>query len=62
MSLAWQEIARFGKKVVAAGLTNSRFGNISICSGEKIHITCTGSMLDELDQSLIAEVERKGRC
>jgi len=62
LSLAWQEIARFGRKVVAVGLTSSRFGNISQRQGEKIHITCTGSMLDELDQSLIVEVERRGPC
>ena len=43
MSVAWQEIAKFGKKVVASGLTSSRFGNISLCQGEKISITCTGS-------------------
>jgi len=62
MSLAWQEIARFGRKIVTAGLTSSRFGNISRCQGEKMLITCTGSMLDELDQSLIVEVERRGPC
>jgi L-fuculose-phosphate aldolase len=62
LSLAWQEIARFGRKVVAAGLTTSRFGNISLRQKEKIFITCTGSMLDELDQSLIVEVDGRGPC
>jgi L-fuculose-phosphate aldolase len=57
MSLAWQEIAKFGKKMVASGLTSSRFGNISMLQGEKISITCTGSMLDELDQSNVVEVD-----
>lgn len=62
MPLAWQEIAKFGRKVVASGLTSSRFGNISQCQGDKIYITCTGSMLDELDQSQIVEVDRIGSC
>ena len=57
MSLAWQEVAKFGKKTVASGLTSSRFGNISLLQGEKISITCTGSMLDELDQSNVVEVD-----
>ena len=57
MSLAWQEIAKFGKKMVASGLTSSRFGNISLLHGEDISITCTGSMLDELDQSNVVEVD-----
>ncbi len=57
MSIAWEEIARFGKKVVASALTSSRFGNISLCRGEKIFITCTGSMLDELDRSTVVEVD-----
>ncbi|VVB72827.1 L-fuculose phosphate aldolase [uncultured archaeon] len=57
MSLASLEIARFGKKVVAMGLTSSRFGNISQCLGEKMAITCTGSMLDELDESQVIELD-----
>lgn len=62
MSIAWQEIAKFGTKVVASGLTSSRFGNISLCQGEKISITCTGSMLDELDQSNVVEVDLNCPC
>jgi L-fuculose-phosphate aldolase len=62
MSLAWQEISRFGKKAVVSGLTNSRFGNISLLEGEKIFITCTGSMLDELDQNQVIEVDLRGPC
>lgn len=62
MSVAWQEIAKFGKKVVASGLTSSRFGNISLCQGEKISITCTGSMLDELDQTNVVEVDLNSPC
>src|SRR5665647_2142066 len=62
MSVAWQEIAKFGKKVVETGLTSSRFGNIRLCQGEKIFITCTGSMLDELDQSSVVEVDLNSPC
>ncbi len=62
MSLAWQEISRFGKKAVMSGLTSSRFGNISLLVGEKIFITCTGSMLDELDQNQVIEVDLRGPC
>jgi L-fuculose-phosphate aldolase len=62
MSLAWQDISRFGKKAVISGLTSSRFGNISLLEGEKIFITCTGSMLDELDQDQVIEVDLDGPC
>ena len=62
MSLAWKEIARFGKKMALSGLTSSRFGNISILQGDKISITCTGSMLDELEEALIVEVDLSCPC
>ncbi|MCK9564596.1 MAG: aldolase [Methanothrix sp.] len=62
MYLAWQEIARFGKKLVSSGLTSSRFGNISLLVGDKIFITCTGSMLDELEESGVVEVDLRGPC
>ncbi|MCK9440791.1 MAG: aldolase [Methanothrix sp.] len=62
MSLAWQEIARFGKKLVLSGLTSSRFGNISLLEGNKIFITCTGSMLDELEEGLVVEVDLSSPC
>jgi len=58
----WQDIARFGRKTVLVGLTSSRFGNISLKLNNKIVITSTGSMLDELDQSKIVEVDLKGPC
>jgi L-fuculose-phosphate aldolase len=60
--VAWQEISRFGKKVVNSGLTSSRFGNISIAAGENIYITCTGSMLDELDEEQVAQVDLSRTC
>lgn len=62
MSTAWEEIARFGKKIVSSGLTSSRFGNISLLEDDKIFITATGSMLDELDQSNVVEVDLDHSC
>jgi L-fuculose-phosphate aldolase len=62
MSLAWQEISRFGRKIVSAGLTSSRFGNISVLQSDRIFITCTGSMLDELDEAQVVEVDLTGPC
>ena len=62
MYLAWQEIARFGKKLVSSGLTSSRFGNISLLVGDKIFITCTGSMLDELNERLVVKVDLGCTC
>ena len=62
MSDAWQEIARFGRKVVSSGLTSSRFGNISVCQDDRIFITATGSMLDELDSSTVVEVSLDHPC
>lgn len=56
------EIARFGKKVVQSGLTSSRFGNISLLCGEDIFITRTGTMLDELDEDQIIDVDLLGPC
>ena len=58
----WQEISRLGKKLIQAALTSSRFGNISLLDGDKIFITCTGSMLDELDEDGVVEVDLRGSC
>jgi L-fuculose-phosphate aldolase len=62
MSLAWQDISRFGKKLVLSGLTSSRFGNISLLSEGRIFITTTGSMLDELDPEMVVMVDLSGPC
>ncbi|MCX6677747.1 MAG: aldolase [Methanothrix sp.] len=62
MPLDWQDIASFGKKLVISGLTSSRFGNISLLRGDKISITCTGSMLDELDEVQVVEVDLSRSC
>lgn len=58
----WEEMARFGRKLVASGLTSSRFGNISLCLGDKMLITCTGSMLDDLVEKQIVEVDALKTC
>ncbi len=57
-----QEMAFFGRKIVQSGLTVSRFGNMSILFGEKILITKKGSMLDELNENQIIEVDLIGPC
>lgn len=62
MAEGWEEIAKFGKKVVSSGLTSSRFGNISLLKGRRILVTCTGTMLDELDAGQIVEVDLQGQC
>jgi L-fuculose-phosphate aldolase len=62
MSQEWQEIARFGKKAVASGLTSSRFGNISLRREGRVFITSAGSMLDELDRNQVVEVGLTEGC
>ncbi len=62
MTGEWREMAGFGRRVVSAGLTSSRFGNISTRRGERIFITATGSCLDDLDEGQIVEVDLAGPC
>jgi L-fuculose-phosphate aldolase len=57
-----KEISYVGRKVVSSGLTSSRFGNISVLQRDRIIITKTGSMLDELDQAQLVEVDLMGPC
>jgi len=52
----WQNIAKFGKKLVEQGLVESQFGNISIRSDDKMLITKSGVPLDELNENSIVEV------
>ncbi|MCX8084363.1 MAG: class II aldolase/adducin family protein [Calditerrivibrio sp.] len=52
-----KEIIKIGKKVVDSGLVGSFFGNISLKSGERILITKTGTMLDELCEDSIVIVD-----
>ncbi len=53
----WQEIAKFGKKLVDHGLVETHFGNISIRNGSKMLITRSGLPLDEIDQGSVVEVD-----
>ncbi len=43
-----QELIKYGKKIVEAGLAHSHFGNVSKRVGDQMLISTTGSMLDEL--------------
>ncbi len=52
----WREFNKFGKKLVQYGLTHSHFGNMSVRVGDKMFITRSGSMLDELDENQVVEV------
>ncbi len=49
----WKAISHFGRKIVQACLTASRFGNINVIVGDQIFITCTGSMLDEIGEDQV---------
>ncbi len=57
MRTTWQEIARFGKKLVEYGLVESRFGNISVRTGDQILITRSGAALDDIDEDSVVEIE-----
>lgn len=52
----WQEIAKYGRKLVEHGLVESNFGNISIRAGDKLLITRTGTALDEITENSVVEV------
>lgn len=56
------EISKFGRKLVASGLTYAHFGNISLLTDEKILITATGSMLDEIGEGGLIEVDHRAPC
>jgi len=53
----WEEIARFGKKLVEHGLVESHFGNISVRIGSKMLITKSGAPLDEINENSVVEVD-----
>ncbi len=53
----WQEIAKFGKKLVDRGLVESHFGNLSIRKGSKMLITKSGSTLDEITETSVVELD-----
>lgn len=52
----WQEIGKYGRKLVEHGLVESNFGNISIRAGDKLLITRTGTALDEITENSVVEV------
>ncbi|WP_321419301.1 aldolase [uncultured Methanomethylovorans sp.] len=58
----WQDISRIGRKLVQSGLVESHFGNISVRSGDKMLITRSGSVLDELTSDKVVEVDVYGTC
>lgn len=53
----WQEIAKYGRKLVEHGLVESNFGNISLRAGDKMLITRTGAALDEITENSVVEVD-----
>ncbi len=53
----WQDIAKFGKKLVDNGLVESHFGNISVRTGNKMLITKTGFPLDEITGEGVVELD-----
>jgi len=48
-----KELIHYGKKMVNAGLVDSHFGNVSKRVGDKMLISTTGSMLDELEGQIV---------
>ncbi|HAG09888.1 MAG TPA: fuculose phosphate aldolase [Desulfotomaculum sp.] len=59
----WQEIEKYGKKLVAYGLNHSHFGNISIRRGDTLLITRSGCLLDEINEQMLVEVNiQKGNA
>lgn len=48
-----KELINYGKKMVAAGLVDSHFGNVSKRVGDKMLISTTGSMLDGLEGQIV---------
>ncbi|HED00446.1 MAG TPA: aldolase [Proteobacteria bacterium] len=54
-----EELIKYGKKMVAQGLAHSHFGNVSKRIGDRILISTTGSMLDELEGQIV-EVSLSG--
>jgi L-fuculose-phosphate aldolase len=53
----WQEMEKYGLKLVEHGLVESNFGNISVRAGDKMLITRTGAALDEITENNVVEVD-----
>ena len=52
-----EDLERFGNRLARDGLVRSSSGNLSIRARDKIFITTSGSMLDELDETTIVEID-----
>lgn len=48
-----EDLIKYGKKMVAQKLAHSHFGNVSKRIGDRILISMTGSMLDELEGHIV---------
>lgn len=55
-----QDFSKTGKKLVEQNLVYSSLGNMSYKRGDKIFITATGAMLDELNRGNVIEVPLQG--
>lgn len=53
----WQEMAKYGRKLVDHGLVESNFGNISVRAGDRMLITRSGTALDEIIEDNVVEVD-----
>jgi L-fuculose-phosphate aldolase len=53
----WQEMAKYGRKLVEHGLVESNFGNISVRAGDRMLITRSGTALDEISGDNVVEVD-----
>jgi len=49
-----EELIKYGRKMVASGLVDSHFGNVSKRIGDRMQISTTGSMLDELESEIVS--------
>lgn len=54
-----EQITKFGKKLVHYGFVYSHFGNISVRVGDKLLITRSGCMLDEIGKNDLVMVDVK---
>jgi L-fuculose-phosphate aldolase len=55
--IEWQDMAKFGKKLVERGLVESHFGNMSMRVGSRMLITKSGCALDEITENSVVEVD-----
>jgi len=60
--IMWQEIAKFGKKLVEHDLVESQFGNISVRKGKRLLITKSGFALDEINEDSVVELDIEKPC